>query len=234
LFVCNDYEEHFAHALEPELRKRARNGAIVVKTIKNASPQQQINLESFYRELSVMFRFVGKPNIVQLVGFCNDPNAILTDYYALGNLESAIASRNSIISSKQVIVSFGSQLSDALAQLHESGYAHCSLRPANVMIDMNEKGDLQCYLGDFSLVESSTANGSGVIMKNNQTTNMARYARNYTAPEVMQRIRMTIQTKMAIMWQYDEFRRADLYSLGLILQELVNWTSAWSREVWKQ
>ena len=77
------------------------------------------------QEVSIMYYFVGEPNFVQLVGFCNLPYQVLTDYYSLGNLTEALLNKDkaTIQPTRRIIMGFLQQISGALALMHRSGFA---------------------------------------------------------------------------------------------------------------
>jgi hypothetical protein len=211
-----------AQALDRDLRKRCRNGTIAVKMM------QKINsyfVESFYQEISILYFFVGKPNIVQLVGFCNSPYQIMTDFYSLGNLEESLLCRCFIMPTKKVILSFSKQIAGALALIHSNGFAHSDIKALNVFVDRDDSGDLQCYLGDFGVAQ--ILDDSHLVVKAYRVLNLKGLTIPYAAPEVLRRFNTKDQAQATAGWHAGDFQRADAYAFGVLMYEILNCTTAW-------
>ena len=207
------------YAQDEELMKRCRNGMVAVKIMRVLSTQQHV--DAFYQEISLMNFFVGKPNIVQLVGFSAAPYQILTDYYALGSLEHVILKKKEIVACKQLMLRFCLQISGAIRLMHENGFAHADIKAMNVFIDRDGRGALQCYLGDFGLTR--VLEDTHLVVKSYQLLNLKGLTIPYAAPEVLRSFR----AREAGGWN---FLKADIYSLGILLFEIINWKPIWKKE----
>jgi hypothetical protein len=215
---------HCALALDAELQKRCRNERIAVKILKKLN---SFSAEAFYQEVSIMYFFVGKPNFVQLVGFCNAPYQILTDYYAFGSLEQCLIKNRLITHSKHVIVSFAVQICRAIQLMHSSGFAHADIKAMNIFVDIdNNTGDFHCYLGDFGL--SQVLDDAHLQVKAYRVLNTKGLTVPYAAPEIL----LCFRAKNTVAGGLDgghslDFKRSDVYSLGILMFEIANGSLAW-------
>jgi serine/threonine protein kinase len=172
-----------------------------------------------------MYFFLGKPNFVQLVGFCNAPYQILTDFYSLGNLKQCLIGNRLIVPSKQLIHSFALQISGALALMHSSGFAHADIKAMNVFVDRDARGKFKCYLGDFGLAQ--ILDDSHLVVKVHKIFNAKGLTVAYAAPELMLRLRSRDPGYVIAGWKPEGFKRSDVYSLSILFYELLNCLAAW-------
>jgi len=101
------------------------------------------------------------------------------------------------------------QIADALDTAHEQGLVHRDVKPANVLVEHRRRGE-HVYLTDFGLTKSLTTNGRLT------GTGMVVGTTDYMAPEQFEGGRLDA--------------RADVYSLGCMLFELLTGRVPFVRE----
>ncbi len=149
------------------------------------------------RELVLASR-VSHPRVVRVYDFgeINGTKFISMAFIDGENLKSLI-SREGIIPIDRAI-HIATQLSEALDAAHTQGVIHRDLKPQNILLD----GDGNVYISDFGLARSST-DSSGLSKPGEYPGSPA-----YMSPE------------QALGLPVDH--RSDLYSLGLVLYEMVS------------
>lgn len=222
IYSNHNCEVYIAEVLSEELKRRCYSKKIAVKLTKKLTAKF---VDSFYQEVSLMYYFVGKPNFVQLVGFCNSPYQIMSDYYSLGNLSTALLYRKSVEPSKNIAIRFTLQISSALALMHQSGFAHADIKALNIFVDRDSSGQLQCYLGDFGLAQ--VLDDSHLVVKAYHVFNQKGLTITYAAPEVLQRFRAKDMAEAMQNWHPDDFKRADSYSFSILMYEILSGQVAW-------
>ena len=178
-----------------------------------------------------MYYFRGKPNIAQLVGFCDSPYQVLTDYYSLGSLAQALLLDSRVIEPcKLIAIQFSLQISGALEQMHQNGFSHSDIKALNVFVDRDRDRDhgdgLQCYLGDFGLAQ--ILDDTHLVVKSYRVLNRKGLTAAYAAPEMLKRFRGSGgENASEGDWKAGDFLRADIHSLGVLLYEIVCCLVAW-------
>jgi serine/threonine protein kinase/tetratricopeptide (TPR) repeat protein len=100
------------------------------------------------------------------------------------------------------------QIAEGLQILHEHGVIHRDLKPSNVMLTRLKGGELRAVVMDFGLAKKDEADGN---LYDSQTDNQAG-APYFMAPELLRNEKPSIAS--------------DIYSLGLVIDELVTRTRA--------
>jgi serine/threonine protein kinase len=135
--------------------------------------------------------------------------------------------QHKITSSKKLIQSFAMQISGALNEMHAADFSHSDLKPQNVFVDKNDKnGEYQCYLGDFGLAK--ILDEGRLTVKAYQVHNVKGLTIAYAAPEFIERYR---RGKVTRLLEKEDYLRADVYSLGIMLFELAVCSVVWSLSV---
>ncbi len=146
-----------------------------------------------FEEARAMARVGDRPHIVTIYDVIETDETLLvvSQYLAGGDLAGRLRDNGGSLPLPEVL-RIGAQLCSALECAHESGIAHRDVKPANVLLD--ERGD--AFLADFGLAAFGGGGSPGGAVGTPE----------YMAPELL---------------AGDSGPRADLYSLGCTLYELV-------------
>ena len=157
-------------------------------------------MQYFERELRLL-QGINHPNIIKIVDivYLEDVIVVVMDYCKNGDLLNYLIKHERIEPDLQRQIFF--QIVSAVAFIHSKGYSHRDIKPENIFLDAN----LNVKLGDFGLSIESKEN------KLNSTLCGTIY---YSAPEVLKGN------------EYDG-RKADIWSLGVVLFCLVNRFLPW-------
>ena len=165
-----------------------KNGLTSINDINNYV------VSSFQREIEIMKRFNGNPNIVNLYDVSQESkDSSSIDYFIRMEYAEDLKSyfsRNAI--SHDDVVKMAIDVCLALELLSKNNIAHCDIKPNNIFIC-----DGRYKLGDF---------GSAIVLGSNNNTSVFGTV-NYMAPEVYRKENISFAT--------------DLYSLGLVMYTLL-------------
>ncbi|MFZ2055407.1 MAG: protein kinase [Candidatus Aminicenantales bacterium] len=168
---------------------------IALKLIKAEIASQEKTLERFRKELTSA-RKISHRNVCRMfdLGESEGTHYITMEYVSGEDLKSLIARIGQMPIGKALDI--GSQICEGLSEAHRLGIIHRDLKPGNIMIDKAGNAKIM----DFGIARSgepSKVTGTGVVIGTPE----------YMSPE---------QTGAE-----DLDPRSDLYSLGIILYEMV-------------
>jgi serine/threonine protein kinase len=162
------------------------------------------------------------------MGFTMPPFcSILTIFYENGSLDRFLYSSKSVIASnKRLIIKFAAQVSEAISVLHQNGFAHCDLKPHNVLIDIDSTDSVKykCRLADFGLTQP--LDDSHAKVKAFEFSSLPGMTTSYAAPEAIKNFRQFT----VIFSRAEHFKRRDIYSLAVMFYELSVRQLAWSNK----
>jgi eukaryotic-like serine/threonine-protein kinase len=172
--------------------------------LKLLRPELASKPEAFdrFRQELLMARKVSSPHVVRIHDLVSD-NArwlISMDYVAGQSLEQHLDTHSAL--SQQDALRIARHIALGLSAAHASGIVHRDLKPANVML----RDDGNALISDFGIALSTSATrmtGTGVLVG----------TPDYVSPE---------QARAE-----DVGPRSDLYTLGLILYEMLSGKGAW-------
>jgi len=164
-------------------------------------------------EKEVKYRFIREakaaakihhPHIITIfeVGEFNNRPFIAMEYVE-GNLLNDFAKRD--ILQIDLIIEYAIQLSQGLSEIHRAGIVHRDIKPANIVIDQNNR----LRLLDFGL---AMVQGGDKLTKTGSTLGTV----SYMSPEQVSGREVD--------------KRSDLFSLGIILYELIAGKSSFKRD----
>ncbi|KAI3655778.1 hypothetical protein MP638_004108 [Amoeboaphelidium occidentale] len=196
---------------------------IVIKTLRSFDGRISTDkhMKLIEQELSIMAMFRNHKNIAKMVGFCREDNYyILMKYYRIGSLDKFLRDASNHIS-KQLILSFISDICAGIQALHQKELAHSDIKSANILIDDDDDGYAFCVLTDFGITQvlslSHVVNGFNI-------TNITGLSTAYASPEAFARksAKRGFTDKPAV------FKAGDVYSMGSIMFELMTRNYPWS------
>lgn len=178
-------------------RGRYRGRDVAVKQLNVQAGWSGLTVQQL-REVSIL-QSLAHPNILQLIGTCNPPEAyIVTPWCAAGDLGAAITGCGP--PTTDAACRFASNIAVAMEFIHSRNILHRDLKPANILLcgPFEEAGQLEpaCLLSDFGVAcPSSDATMTGTVG-----------TPAYCAPEVL--------------CNEPYGKPADVYAFGAVLYEI--------------
>lgn len=204
---------YLADALSEKLKKYGP--IVIVKQLKKHNVSNQ-DLNLFMQEVSLMEYFKDKTNIAKVLGYAAEPKLCLVmKYYPFGSLRKWLTSASQ--RSKVHVVAFGRDIVLGLQAMNSKGVLHNDLKPDNVLIDQNPQGQYFCVLADLGI--SQVVTEQLVKVNQFQVTHIRALSMAYAAPERILYFREVLASggnDCSIFFTWD------LYSLGIVLFELLN------------
>jgi tRNA A-37 threonylcarbamoyl transferase component Bud32 len=196
--------------LDEHLIRTASSEKAIAKQASR-SMEEKMHLNAFYQEVSIMSYLRNHPNIALIIGFCEDPHTILMKYYKLGSLQRWLY-KPEFRKTKSILIGFIHDIGSGLLFMHEKGIAHCDIKPLNILLEKNhETGRITCLLTDFGI--SQICDESKLDSAHFKIANLKAGSIGYMAPELL----LSYYGEAKIQ----DVRITDLYSFGVIMQEIV-------------
>jgi serine/threonine protein kinase len=108
----------------------------------------------------------------------------------------------------------------AMKEIHSNQIAHCDMKPANVLLDVNNQNEIIAVLADFGVCRILNANELAVQAFKSVNVNAASIA--YASPEALLRLFTHKRETRPQVW-----KAGDVYSFGVIVFELLSRRNAW-------
>eukprot|EP00158_Paraphelidium_tribonemae_P009424 Partr_v1_DN28863_c3_g2_i5_m33597 len=142
---------YFAQAISPKLQEYGHT--VIVKQIQSNTTDTEMSQAMFYQELSITSYLQMNKNIVRLLGYSENPNAILLKIYLQGSLGNRINSRP-VKLSMRMAHSFLGDIANGLMAIHSAGFVHADIKSDNILIDVDrESGKQFCVICDFGITQ---------------------------------------------------------------------------------
>ncbi|MCJ0763844.1 protein kinase domain-containing protein [Variovorax terrae] len=180
------------------LARREAHDDLVVLKVLGLDPQAEEPTGRFMRECSLLSA-ISHPHVVRIFnrGFSDDMAYIVMEYFENGDLRSQMKGALAPAQAVRILI----QVADALAAIHRLGIVHRDLKPENLMVRAN--GDV--VLADFGVAKQA---GAAAASQPELTVKGELLGSpSYMSPEQISGEAVT--------------PRSDLYSLGVLLYELV-------------
>jgi len=197
-----------------------RNGNDVVCAVKK--PKSKLNPVLFRQELSIHEVFQDNKNFAKLLGYSEDPYAVLFKYYKFGSLRSFIKSSGSTFAEVVYTPLNASHLSVKLAlairTMHIKGFVHNDLKPDNILLDGDAEEPLFPVICDFGIAHITSAAN---VVAGFEFQNIKAGTPRYCAPEILLSFK---ENKIQI-----SSPKSDIFSLAIVLLELFTRKDAWPK-----
>ncbi len=171
--------------------------------------KSMINPEDFKKELDVLSVLNEHPNVVNYLGYTlrsPDESCLVLEYVELGSLDQYIAPASPPLSLLYCLRA-ASDAANGLSFLHTNCILHLDMKPANMLVvSLDPQSLMTIKLTDFGMSRESNSRHTivGTFVEGTAL---------YMAPEMMQRV---------------QSEKADVYSLGMCLWEMLSRRSPYS------
>ena len=203
-------------AVDGNVQQRSMGQPLVCKIVSN-KPLSELSERfqlSFLQELSIMWQFRDTPNFPKLYAFSTEPVAMVLRYYNCGDLSDLIHGKiNGVHYSKSLVVALLRLISITVMEMHKKGYAHCDLKPQNVLLDISN-GTLVPVLIDFGI--SRVLEPKSLQVQAFHVADVRGLSISYAAPDVIRRFHNNIRETDPVIW-----KAGDIYALAMTLYELL-------------
>uniref|UniRef100_A0A915Q2A4 non-specific serine/threonine protein kinase n=1 Tax=Setaria digitata TaxID=48799 RepID=A0A915Q2A4_9BILA len=180
------------------------NRVVAIKQLHHSRHSSSSDFQSFCSELNA-FRLPPSPYVVQAIAFTSSGICmqIVTEFIEGKNLQQLInddAWHVTILQRLQLAF----QVISGLVHCHQHLLLHLDVKPANVIVHINEK---ICKLSDFGCSRTAAISGNDILMINDERRSAEFGTISYKAPELFKGQKVT--------------DRADIYSFSIVLWELL-------------
>ena len=211
-------------ASDSDLIQRAGGQQLVVKNLKQSFAIMGSRMKkAFYQELTLMWRFRDQPYFARVYAFSHDPACLVMKYYELGDMSAFIKGRSLAVQQFRYckIMSFYllRLLCTALNIMHKHGFAHCDMKPGNVLLEVNEYGWLSPVISDFGLTRILEVDNLQV--KAFEVSDLKGASIAYAAPEVLFRFRNQVNNSPSVV------KSGDVYAVSIIILEMMKRRNVW-------
>ena len=172
-----------------------------------ATLSRQANLDQFHHEVLIMWTLSFHPNIIHLLGYCETPSLIITQYYKSDVYRFLHSQKDATPLEDYFLLHLCTGMAAALAAVHNLGIAHRDIKTANFLIETAKAGFRypNPILAEFGLAR--TADESGVAKVRGLSV-------RYAAPEVFARAYIRVSSNTIA-----DDKAADVYALGVVFWE---------------
>eukprot|EP00118_Oscarella_pearsei_P022983 m.269990 g.269990 ORF g.269990 m.269990 type:complete len:258 (+) comp40542_c0_seq15:41-814(+) len=160
----------FAEVYKAELKKDGTIQVVAAKVLfgRHLTPK---DLKSLRKEAKILGRIEKHDNVVKLIGVCQSPYTLLLEFVDGVDLGQVIHSDESLpgddsssgsdssvasvghlgIDPWNVRLNIAIQTAEGMKHLHKNNIVHLDLKPANVLLKLNENKLVCCKVADFGL-----------------------------------------------------------------------------------
>ena len=220
---CSIYH---ASALQFDLSERSQGAPLALKQYNDESldVMQPKFRGMFLQELAMLWKWRHQTGVAKVYGYSVRPVTVVMKFYVLGDLDQYSTSKKSASSKRYPytrlkIIQLMRQWCETMEFLHKIKLVNRDLKPANVLLENGNNGELIPVIADFGLARDYSGDSKLATMVNMADLRTGSMA--YVAPEVL--VRLARQDEGDL----DTWKAADVYSLALSLYQLLERTQPW-------
>jgi serine/threonine protein kinase len=173
--------------------------------IKRPNIVNEEGMKLFEQEISIMYLLSTSNFVAKIVGFMLRAPVLLAKLYTDGSLVSFAAKK---VLRRKWILCFASDIARGLLDIHNAQIAHCDIKPQNVLIDRDSKGNPFCVITDFGIAR--VLSEKLLVVKYSEVVSVRGLSTEYAAPEVFKRFRNKNETQAP-----NVVKAGDIYAVAM-------------------
>ena len=211
-----------AQLLDNQLAVRNGSRVVVLKHVddRQGALEKDDLEERFHQEVSIMWSLSFHPNIIKLVGYTDQPMAIVTPLYKTDLFRFLHNQEDKSQLASDLLLNLSAGILAGMSAVHSMGVAHRDIKSPNILLAEPPAGGLfpVPVICDFGLsrTEDDSSIKKAVVIRG--------LSPRYAAPEVFARLHLRSATSTV-----DDDKRSDMYSIGVTLWEMVARRIPWDR-----
>lgn len=177
------------------------------------------------QEVSVLSYFSQNRLFTTIIGFSRNPNTIVMRMYRFGSVEDILSGASQHAEwSLQLMRSLYMDLVEALSEMHQAGMLHADVKPANVLLDVNDDGEsFHAVLSDFGISQIVTK--QALLVSGFQVSKLQGASISYSAPELLVRF---ANPNMAVPTVAPQNKlKLDVFAAAVVGFEMLTRMPAW-------
>ena len=183
---------------------------------------------SFFQEIAIMYKFRDHPLFCKVYAFSIKPVTMVMKLYELGDLEHYIVgsglAANHFPYTKKCVTELIYNLSNAIALMHQSGLAHCDIKPSKALLEARvvmNRAILIPVLIDFGV--SRIISEDALQARGFDVSEIVGASASFAAPEVWNCLRHRGKdVKDPQVW-----KAGDAYALAITILSLMSRATPW-------
>lgn len=217
IYTCTVFDD--------ELKMRSEGRPLAVKYIGGSlgtMPERAQN--AFKQEVSLMFRTREHPNFVKLFAFSYDPLCIVMRLYEHGDFSGFIYGKGKAASefvyAKSTILRILKQTCNGIAYLHSIRLTHSDIKPANILLDVNQQNQLVPIISDLGI--SRILDPKEMKVGAFQVSNIKGASLAYASPDLLHVLRQKMDDQNSKFWT-----SRDVYAITITMFEAIARRHPW-------
>eukprot|EP00158_Paraphelidium_tribonemae_P007534 Partr_v1_DN28282_c0_g1_i1_m76466 putative protein kinase kinase kinase len=178
-------------------------------------------MDAFLQEVAISSYFSRHKNCATIYGFYVSPSpTIVMKKYQMplsAWIEQRLESKNLLTE----ILALSIDYILGIGALHTASFAHCDIKPQNVLLDVDQDNQYFAVLTDFGLTITMNKD---LAVKAFKTVDLRGMSLQYAAPEVIHRLKNKSSKATD-----DEMMAGDIYAFGMSLYQMVTQHVPWPR-----
>ncbi|KAI3650419.1 hypothetical protein MP228_003900 [Amoeboaphelidium protococcarum] len=213
--------------LNSDIVERSQDHDVILKLWnRTLTSLSSLEVQSFYQELSLLWRFRDAAFICHVFGYDDTQRpAMLLQYYPLGTLAQYIYKESPTSQmyklTKRCLMRITLFLSQTIEFIHDQQVIHCDLKPQNVLLDVDRDGQLVPILSDFGIAQ--IADSDSPKISGFKFSELKGLSINYASPEVLHNYRQNVVERNALI-----LKAGDVYSFSLIICTVLKRQRPWA------